>query len=157
MRTLDPYTSTRVWCLSWEDPLEKGMATHSRFIAWRMPWTGRVGHDWATIIHTSPPKTALGNCMVGDERAVSKLPSLSLHQQISTVAWLPGYLCVFIVLPGLLTWLQGRCCRDTMEIRTKEALPQGPAFWTPRWAGAHPGGVWFGNGKVWVILVPCRW
>ena len=41
--------------------------------------------------------------MVGDERAVSKLPSLSLHQQISIVAWLPGYLCVFIVLPGLLT------------------------------------------------------
>ena len=25
--------------LSWEDPLEKGMATHSRVLAWRIPWT----------------------------------------------------------------------------------------------------------------------
>ena len=23
--------------LGWEDPLEKGMATHSRILAWRMP------------------------------------------------------------------------------------------------------------------------
>ena len=25
--------------LSWEDPLEKGMATHSSILAWRIPWT----------------------------------------------------------------------------------------------------------------------
>ena len=42
--------------LDWEDPLEEGMATHSRILAWRIPWTGepgglqstvsqRVGHD----------------------------------------------------------------------------------------------------------------
>ena len=24
--------------LGWEDPLEKGMATHSRILAWRIPW-----------------------------------------------------------------------------------------------------------------------
>ena len=24
---------------SWEDPLEKEMATHSRILAWRIPWT----------------------------------------------------------------------------------------------------------------------
>ena len=40
----------------WEDPLEKGMVTHSIILAWRIPWieeTGglqsmglqRVGHD----------------------------------------------------------------------------------------------------------------
>ena len=26
-------------CLGWEDPLEKGMATHSSILAWRIPWT----------------------------------------------------------------------------------------------------------------------
>ena len=42
--------------LGWEDPLEKGMATHSSIQAWRIPWTEepgglqsmgshRVGHD----------------------------------------------------------------------------------------------------------------
>ena len=37
--------------LGWEDPLEKGMATYSSILAWRIPWTiqsmglQRVGHD----------------------------------------------------------------------------------------------------------------
>ena len=30
---------TRVPSLGWEDPLEKGMATHSSILAWRIPWT----------------------------------------------------------------------------------------------------------------------
>ena len=29
---------TRVRFLGWEDPLEKGMATHSSIPAWRIPW-----------------------------------------------------------------------------------------------------------------------
>ena len=47
---------TQLQSLGWEDPLEKGMATHSRITAWRIPWTEepgglqtmelkRVGHD----------------------------------------------------------------------------------------------------------------
>ena len=27
--------------LGWEDPLEKGMATHCSILAWRIPWTER--------------------------------------------------------------------------------------------------------------------
>ena len=30
---------TQVQSLDWEDPLEKGMATHSSILAWRIPWT----------------------------------------------------------------------------------------------------------------------
>ena len=29
--------------LSWEDPLEKGVATHSSTLAWRIPWTEEPG------------------------------------------------------------------------------------------------------------------
>ena len=29
--------------LSWEDPLEDGMATHSSILAWRIPWTEKAG------------------------------------------------------------------------------------------------------------------
>ena len=47
---------TWVQSLSWEDPLEKGTATHASILAWRIPWTEepgglqsirsrRVGHD----------------------------------------------------------------------------------------------------------------
>ena len=30
---------TWVQSLGWEDPLEKGMATHSSILSWRIPWT----------------------------------------------------------------------------------------------------------------------
>jgi len=30
---------TWVRSLGWEDPLEKGAATHSSILAWRIPWT----------------------------------------------------------------------------------------------------------------------
>ena len=33
--------------LSQEDPLEKGMATHSSILAWRIPWAEKPG--WATV------------------------------------------------------------------------------------------------------------
>ena len=47
---------TWVQSLGWEDPLEKGTATHSSILAWGIPWTEepgrlksmglqRVGHD----------------------------------------------------------------------------------------------------------------
>ena len=32
-----------VCSLGWEDPLEKGMATHSSSLAWRIPWTEEPG------------------------------------------------------------------------------------------------------------------
>ena len=49
---------TWVWSLGWEDLLEKGMATHTNILAWRIPWTERPGglqskelprvqHKWA--------------------------------------------------------------------------------------------------------------
>ena len=28
-----------VWIPGWEDPLEKGMATHSSILVWRIAWT----------------------------------------------------------------------------------------------------------------------
>ena len=44
---------TWVWSLGQEDPLEKGMATHSRILAQRIPMgSQRVGHNWATNKYT---------------------------------------------------------------------------------------------------------
>ena len=34
---------TRVQSLGQEDPLEKGMATHSSILAWEIPWTEKPG------------------------------------------------------------------------------------------------------------------
>ena len=56
VKNLPAMQETLVRSLGWEDPLEKGMATHSNILAWRTIWTEepgglqsmgsqRVGHD----------------------------------------------------------------------------------------------------------------
>jgi len=39
VKNLPAVQETSVRFLSWEDPLEKGKPTHSRILAWRIPWT----------------------------------------------------------------------------------------------------------------------
>ena len=59
VKNLPAVQETWVRSLGWEDPLEKGLATHSSIVAWRIPWTQkpggllsvgsqRVGHDGET-------------------------------------------------------------------------------------------------------------
>ena len=39
VKNLPAMRETWVRSLGWEDPLEKGKATHSSILAWRIPWT----------------------------------------------------------------------------------------------------------------------
>ena len=51
VKILPAMRETWVQSLSWEDPLEKGRATHFSILAWRIPWTGIPGGRgawWAT-------------------------------------------------------------------------------------------------------------
>ena len=61
VKRLPTMQETQVRPLGWEDSLEKEMATHSRTLAWKIPWTEepgrlqsmgslRVGHDCATSL-----------------------------------------------------------------------------------------------------------
>ena len=43
VKKLPAMRMTRVLSLGQEDPLEKGMATHSSTLAWRIPWTEEPG------------------------------------------------------------------------------------------------------------------
>ena len=38
VKNLPAMQEMQVQSLGWEDPLEKGMATHSSILAWRVPW-----------------------------------------------------------------------------------------------------------------------
>ena len=60
VKNLPAVQETRVQSLGQEDPLEKGMATQSSILAWRIPWTEepsglqsmgsqRIGHNLATL------------------------------------------------------------------------------------------------------------
>ena len=59
---------TWIWSLGQEDLLEKGRATHSNILDWRIPWTEEpselqsmvlqsIRHDWATNMNN---KVSLG-------------------------------------------------------------------------------------------------
>ena len=63
VKNLPEMWETWVQSLGWEDTLQKGIATHSSILAWRISWTEEpgelqsmgfqgVGHDWATNTFT---------------------------------------------------------------------------------------------------------
>ena len=43
VKNLPAMQETQVRSLGQEDPLEKGLATHSSILAWRIPWTEEFG------------------------------------------------------------------------------------------------------------------
>ena len=62
VKNLCAVQETRVPSLSWEDLLEKGMATHSRILAWRIPWTeepGGLHSPWFISGHIFPKVPSL--------------------------------------------------------------------------------------------------
>ena len=78
--------------LYWEEPLEEGMTTHSRVLAWRIPWTEepgglqstrlqRVGHDWAIKHSTAYVNKYIPHMfMVRKTRKAGMLQSLGLQR-----------------------------------------------------------------------------
>ena len=52
-KNLPASKKTLVWFLGWEDPLEKGKATHSSILLWRIPWTivHKVTKSWTQLSH----------------------------------------------------------------------------------------------------------
>ena len=51
VKNLPAMQETWVQSLGWEDPLEKGMATHSSILAWRIPWIEEPGGLQSTGSH----------------------------------------------------------------------------------------------------------
>ena len=87
VKNLPVVRETRVRSLSQEDPIEKGMATHSSILAWRIPLTEepgglqsmgsqRVRHNLATNPFTS----------VADRPSVSHIQTPERQGQLGDVA-----------------------------------------------------------------------
>ena len=58
----------QVWSLGWEDPLEKGMATHSSVLVRRIPWTeepGKLQSVWSQRVrHNWSAKRTTHSCLL---------------------------------------------------------------------------------------------
>ena len=88
VKNLPAMQETQVWSLDREDPLEKGMTTHSSILAWRIPWTEepselqsmgsqRVRHDWVTNPFTFHPRSWVQSSNEWDQHWVGQKVSLS--------------------------------------------------------------------------------
>ena len=49
LKNLPAMQETQVQSLGWEDPLEKGIATHSSILAWSILWTEEPGRLWSLV------------------------------------------------------------------------------------------------------------
>ena len=75
--------------LSPEDPLEKGMATHSSILAWRIPWAGeldRQATDKPQTRQVTEPDTTERLFSFQGLRSVNEGPSTSLLYILHTMS-----------------------------------------------------------------------
>ena len=79
VKNLPTMQETQVQSLGWEDPLEKGMATHSSILAWRIPHTEEPGRLQSVgsqkLRHTEQLTLSLSSWNVMD----CGLPGSSVH------------------------------------------------------------------------------
>ena len=78
----NPPAIWEIWVpsLGWEDPLEKRKATHSSFLAYRIPWTG-IAHG------VTKSRTQLSDFQDIWKMEILGFLSLDQEQKILTVAW----------------------------------------------------------------------
>ena len=60
----------------WEDLLEKGTATHSSILAWRIPWTEEP--RWATVQGVSKNPTGLSNIFTFSNRKYRRMVKIGM-------------------------------------------------------------------------------
>ena len=151
----------QVRSLSREDPLEEGVATHSRILAWRIPWTEKPGRiqsmglqvrcDWACMHGQSAPWLKV----LGASLSSSFLPFCLMDQDIDLVL-----VALVVVCQGL--WflsppLWGAVRRDSglplemgpfllalqkspdVQALSIEALPAVESFPSKKWFWPSPG------------------
>ena len=59
IKNLPAMWETQVQFLGWEDPLEKGTATNTSILNWKIPWTEELG--WATVLGVTKSWTQLSD------------------------------------------------------------------------------------------------
>ena len=101
---------TWVRSLGQEDPLEKGMTTHSSIHAWKIPWTKepgglqsmgsqRIGHNWVTSLHFRDI------CSLQSQTGDKDIQCTVLNVKPSGLSWL--CLALWLVTPFLKQLPQG--------------------------------------------------
>ena len=86
VKKLSAMRETRVWSLGREDPLEEGMATHSRILAWRIP----MDRAWRATVHgVTKHQTQLGeeSTRIQLSKSLSPWTHISVYSQGDLWTW----------------------------------------------------------------------
>ena len=85
VKNLPAMYETQVWSLSWEDPLEEGMATHSSILTWRIP-TDRGA--WRATVHgVAKSLTWLSDAVNGVQLFVTPWTATRWASLSFTISW----------------------------------------------------------------------
>ena len=106
VKNLPAMRETQVQCLGRKDPLEKGMATHSNILAWKIPWTEepgglqsmgsqRVRHDRATKHACIPLRGESYSFLLNSPCWVNHSVSLDYSYLICKMMTKPNRLCCY--------------------------------------------------------------
>ena len=131
VKNLPAVQETQVWSLGWEDPLEKGMATHSRILAWRISmdrgaWQATV-HVVASVRHnleTKPPPYSHYIWVVKAKKWDLSLKDEKVYEE--------GTRKRHLLSSHYLPDLRGATCTHMMPFNHPETLPLGVALFH-RW------------------------
>ena len=133
VKNLPAMKETPVRLLDWEDPLEKGMETHSSILTWEIPWTEepgglqsmgsqRVGHHWITNTWEGGAHRLRVGCCWHPSAVVPILPTV-YHGTLFSVL---QHLLQFI-LHALLLWVHICSLPSASTMACLSTLPQSTA------------------------------
>ena len=113
IKNLPTMWETWVQSLGWENPLQKGTATHSSILAWRIPWTEETGRLQSVGLHSHSDMTEqlslhfTGKLYIGKDR-YTQMKKKSLHRKMQKSSLDTHRL--FLSLAGLRK--RARCKRE---------------------------------------------
>ena len=93
---------TWVRSLGWEDPLEKGMATHSSVLAWRIPWTEEPG--WLQSVGSQRVE-----CHWTTKYSTAQFQEISKEIQLYTHTHTHTYICIHFRFFSLIVYYRILC------------------------------------------------
>ena len=83
--------------LGWEDPLEKGMATQSGILAWRIPWTKE---SWQARVHrVAKSRTQLKQLSMARKNLPFSTKTTWLHSPVEAARSSPENIWLFNAHP----------------------------------------------------------
>ena len=130
VRHLPTVLETQVQSLDREDLLEKGMATHSSILSWKIPWmeepgrlqsmgSQRVGHDWVTSLSLSVYSCHL--FLISSVRSIPFLsfvvPIFAWHVPLVPLIFLKRFLVFPILLFSSISLHWWNVCTDFFALR----------------------------------------